>query len=142
MTKKKDYTTKNPHKQTIPIIIDQDGFPIPKIETPVQRRFECICPICQFAGAKLQLTTKGTYLVQCNECKMILYLNHSISISLFRGMQKFFEDNPDLKDILTKAIVENAPTSSSELWSHYKWQLKINNMVISLTFKISKSCYH
>jgi hypothetical protein len=115
MTKKKDGTTKPIPKQTIPIVIDQDGFPVPKIETPVHRRFECICPICQFGGAKLQLTTKGTYLVQCNECKMILYLNHSISISLFRGMQRFFEDNPDLKEILTKAIVENAPTSASEM---------------------------
>jgi hypothetical protein len=114
MTKKKTTTTEK-EKKILPIVIAADGFPVPQIESPIQRRFECICPVCQFNGAKLQLTTKGTYLVQCNECKMILYLNHSISISLFRGLQKFLEENSDLKDILIKAIVENAPKSSQDL---------------------------
>lgn len=102
-------------KVTIPIVIGADGFPVPKIETPVHRRFECICPICQHTGAKLQLTQKGTYLVQCNECKMIMYLNHSVSIALFRGLQKFYEENPDLKDVMTRAIVEGAPKTASEI---------------------------
>lgn len=106
---------KDEPKMVIPIVIDKDGFPVPKIETPVQRRFECICPICQHNGAKLQLTQKGTYLVQCNECKMIMYLNHSISIALFRGLQKFYEENPDLKAAMIQAIVENAPRDSSEM---------------------------
>lgn len=114
MNKKKSSAVEK-EKKILPIVIAKDGFPVPQIESPIQRRFECICPICQFSGAKLQLTTKGTYLVQCNECKMILYLNHSISISLFRGFQKFLEENSDLKEILIKAIVENAPKSSQEL---------------------------
>jgi len=115
---KKTVTTK-PKKEDvkviIPITIGTDGFPVPKIETPVNRRFECICPICQHTGAKLQLTQKGTYLVQCNECKMIMYLNHSVSIALFRGLQKFYEENPDLKDVMTRAIVENAPKTAADI---------------------------
>jgi hypothetical protein len=108
-------TKKEEPKVTIPITIGADGFPVPKIEAPVNRRFECICPICLDLNAKLQLTQKGTYLVQCNECKTIMYLNHSVSIALFRGLQKFYEENPDAKEFMSKAIVERAPQTSNEL---------------------------
>jgi hypothetical protein len=107
--------SKNDHKVVIPIVIGSDGFPIPKIEAPTIRRFECICPICLQEHASLQLTQKGTYLVQCAECKTILYLNSPVSMSLFRGLQKFYEDNPDIKNVMTVALVENAPKSSEDM---------------------------
>ena len=44
-----------------------------------------------------------------------MYLNHSVSIALFRGLQKFYEENPDAKEFMSKAIVERAPQTSNEL---------------------------
>jgi hypothetical protein len=116
MTKKTQKPdTKNENKVVIPIVIGSDGFPVPKIESPTIRRFECTCPICLQEHATLQLTQKGTYLVQCSECKTILYLNSPVSMSLFRGLQKFYDVNPDIKEVMTMAIVENAPKSSEDM---------------------------
>lgn len=107
--------TKAEPKVTIPITIGPDGFPVPKIEAPTIRRFECICPICLQEHAVLQLTQKGTYLVQCSECKTILYLNSPVSMSLFRGVQKFYTINPQVKEVMAMSIVENAPKTSDEM---------------------------
>ncbi len=106
---------KSEPRAVVPIVIGADGFPIPKLETPTIRRFECICPICLQEHATLQLTQKGTYLVQCSECKTILYLNSPVSMSLFRGLQKFYDVSPDIKEVMAVAIVENAPKSSDEM---------------------------
>ncbi len=99
----------------VEIVIGEDGFPIPiKLNEPKPqpKKFQCICPICHNRDAKLQVTKKSTYLLQCLECKIVLYMNHAISMSLFRGLQKFFEKNPELMETISHAIVENAPSDN------------------------------
>lgn len=96
-----------------PVIIGEDGLPEPQIERNMDDHFKktffCFCPICQYNDGKLQLTKKGTYFFQCKECKIVLYLNDSISISLFRGIQNLFLDEPEVREHLMEAIIHKIP---------------------------------
>ena len=110
-TRNKATKTNTEHKK--PVILGPDGLPEPDLDTTIQEHFKktfaCFCPICHYPEAKLQLTKKGTYYVQCKECKIVLYLNHNISISLFRGMQQLFTNSPEVKEQLSNSIVESIP---------------------------------
>jgi len=106
-------TVANRGRAKMPIMVGEDGLPVPQLEETIEdhfkKQFLCICPICHSQEAKLQLTQKGTYYIQCKECKIVLYLNHNISISLFRGLQNLFKSEPDILHSFTQAIIENAP---------------------------------
>jgi hypothetical protein len=105
-------TKKN--KQEPIIVVGDDGLPEPVIQKGHEvRKFECSCPICHYNECKLQLTAKGTYLVKCSECKIILYLNSDISITLFRGYQNLFANEPEVQENLINAVVDYAPDNTT-----------------------------
>lgn len=109
----KGVTIANRGRAKKPIMVGEDGLPLPQLEETIEDHFKktflCICPICHSSEAKLQLTQKGSYYVQCKECKIVLYLNHNLSISLFRGLQNLFKSEPDILQNFTEAIIEHAP---------------------------------
>ena len=89
--------------------IGEDGFPVPQKTAKKLNRFSCICPICMSADATVKLAKSVNYIVRCPTCCINLYLNDSVSINLFRGMQRFYSANPEAQVEYTANIVSYAP---------------------------------
>jgi hypothetical protein len=51
----------------------------------------------------------GNWQIKCGHCMIVLFLNSTMSMNLFRGMQTFFNDNPQHQITHTEGIVRNAP---------------------------------
>jgi len=89
-------------------IIGKDGFPIPDVKKDLDR-YTCVCPICMGANANMKVAKTGNWIVRCPSCSIILYLNDSISINLFRGLQTFLNNNPEHQVAHTTGLIAHAP---------------------------------
>ena len=88
-------------------LLGNDGFPVPVKKD--RNKYTCVCPICIGANASLSTTKTGSWIVRCPACSIILYLNDITSINLFRGLQKFLNEDPDHQVRHTAGIVSYAP---------------------------------
>jgi hypothetical protein len=61
------------------------------------------------ASANMKVAKSGNWIVRCPLCSTIIYLNDITSINLFRGLQKFLNDNPEHQVAHTTGIVTHAP---------------------------------
>ena len=88
--------------------IGPDGFPVPKVKQ-VSDRYACICPICTSGNATMKVAKNGNWLVRCPSCVLMLYLNETTSINLFRGIQRVFNENPEFQMNFATQVVAKAP---------------------------------
>lgn len=88
--------------------IGPDGFPVPKVKQ-VSDRYACICPICTSGNATMKVAKNGNWLVRCPSCVLMLYLNETTSINLFRGIQRVFNENPEFQMNFAAQVVAKAP---------------------------------
>lgn len=89
-------------------LIGNDGYPIPN-PAKVKDKFACICPICIGATASMSVAKTGNWIVRCPNCSIILYLNDTTSINLFRGFQQFLDNSPEHQMAHTTGIIQYAP---------------------------------
>ena len=93
-------------------VIGEDGFPIPKVKN-AKERYTVICPICMGANANMKVAKNGNWIIRCPTCVSQLYLNDSVSINLFRGLQRFLNDNPEHQVAHTAGLISYAPDEGS-----------------------------
>jgi len=86
-----------------------DGFPIPQVKK-LTDRFACVCPICTSGNATMKVAKNGNWLVRCPSCVIHLYLNDTISINLFRGLQRVFNEDPAFQVAFAAKVVSKAPS--------------------------------
>ena len=84
----------------------KDGFPIPKPNQQMLNRYTCLCPVCIGANATMTVAKNANWVVRCPTCQIILYLNDITSMNLFRGFQKFFDNDPEHQVAHTAGIIK------------------------------------
>jgi|DEB0MinimDraft_10_1074344.scaffolds.fasta_scaffold227016_1 hypothetical protein len=95
-------------KRKLMDILGGDGFPIPNVKK-TKDRYTVICPICMGAHATMKVARNGNWIIRCPSCVSQLYLNDTVSINLFRGLQTFLNDNPEHQVAHTTGLIKYAP---------------------------------
>ena len=88
--------------------LGRDGYPVPHTTKP-KSSFSCVCPICMGADSTISVTKTGNWIVRCPSCCIVMYLNDVMSINLFRGLQKFLDEEPEHQVRHTSGILRHAP---------------------------------
>lgn len=89
--------------------IGPDGFPVPQVKQ-ARDRYSCVCPICTSGLATMKVAKNGNWLIRCPSCVILLYLNETTSINLFRGIQRVFNEDPDFQVAFAAKVVSKAPS--------------------------------